>query len=44
MAREKERQSGSRLGWDFSKSKPGVQQLEDVLAALLPVWVVWNSR
>ena len=29
--------------WDFSKGEPGVQQLEDILAALLPVWVVWNS-
>jgi len=29
--------------WDFNKGEPGVQQLEDVLVALLPLWVVWNS-
>jgi hypothetical protein len=29
--------------WDFRKGAPAQQQLEDVLEALLPVWVAWNS-
>ena len=29
--------------WDFRKGAPAEQQFEDVLVALLPVWVAWNS-